>query len=174
MAHSIELLFDDVADSRVRDIWRALDAIGLRTPHTVDASTVRPHCTLLAGSSVIGADSSVAAIAQRLPLNLVLGAPLLFPTRSGFTVAASVVPSAELLAVHATVHRLCGDAVTDLGPHCVPGSWTPHVTLARHAPVELVAEAAALLGEPIVARATAIRRWDGDARTERVVAGRAC
>ncbi|MCF8611165.1 2'-5' RNA ligase family protein [Gordonia sp. HY285] len=174
MAHSIELLLDDAADSRVRDVWGALGTIGLRTPCAIDASTVRPHCTLLAGTSISGVDASITMVAQRLPFTVVVGPPLLFSAQAGFTVAASVVPSTELLAVHARVHRLCGDAVTGLDPHCVPGSWTPHVTLARRVPAERVAEAAAVVDEPVVARVTAIRRWNGDTRTETVVAGRAC
>ncbi|MCF8570692.1 2'-5' RNA ligase family protein [Gordonia sp. HY002] len=177
MAQSIELLIDEEAQARVRDVWGALDAIGLRTPASVHWSTARPHCTLLAGSAIDesgAAHSGMAAVAQRLPFSVLLGAPVVFSSRSTFTIAASVVPSADLVSVHAAAYRLCSDAVIDLGSHCAPGSWTPHVTMARRVPASAIAEAVACVGEPITARVSAIRLWNGETKTETVVTGRAC
>lgn len=174
VAHSIELLLDDDSDARIRANWESLDAAGLRTPASIVAPTVRPHCTLLAGSSISGSDGGMSAVAQRLPICAVVGPPILFDSPSGLTLAAILVPSADLLAVHATAHRLCGGGVADLDPHCTPGAWTPHVTLARRVPADAVADALARLGGPIAAQVTAVRRWDGDSRTETVVSGRGC
>ncbi|MBB4136803.1 2'-5' RNA ligase family protein [Gordonia humi] len=174
MAHSIELLLDDKADAAVRLRWRSLDALGIRTPGATDSPTVRPHLTLLAGTGVRGADSGLAALAQRLPFPVTLGAPVLLPAGSHWTLALGVVPSTELLSVHATAFRLCGDAVTGLDDHGVPGSWTPHVTLARRVDGDGVSAAVAVLGGPIHGRAVAVRRWDGDAKSEQVVSGREC
>ncbi|MGO3328446.1 MAG: 2'-5' RNA ligase family protein [Gordonia sp. (in: high G+C Gram-positive bacteria)] len=179
VAHSIELLLDEEAESRIRDLWCALDALGHRPPGSVRAHAPRPHCTLLAGSSIVGADTGspapgMAAVAQRLPVPVTLGAPIVFASRSTYTIAASVVPSAELLSVHATAYRLCGSAVSGLDAHCVPGAWSPHVTLARRVPADSITGAVALVAEPITAQAAAVRRWNGDSKTETVVPGRAC
>jgi hypothetical protein len=169
VAASIELLLDDTADAAIRDRWRSLAALG------VDPAIGRPHCTLIAGTRISGADSHLATIAQRLPIPVLIGPPVALPAGPGlFTLAASVVPSSELLSVHATVHRLCGDAVDGLVDHVTPGSWTPHITLARRLTADRAGSALTLDCSPIPAHANAIRRWDGDTSSETVVAGRAC
>ncbi|GAC01542.1 hypothetical protein GONAM_28_00440 [Gordonia namibiensis NBRC 108229] len=62
--------------------------------------------------------------------------------------------------------------------HVEPGGWTPHITLGRRLTYHQIGEALATLeplGEPDrVCTFTALRRWDPDAGTEYVVAGRAC
>ncbi len=169
VAASIELLLDDAADAAIRDRWRSLAAVG------VNPAIGRPHCTVIAGTHISGADPHLATIAQRLPIPVLIGPPVVFPAGRGlFTLAASVVPSSELLSVHATVHRLCGDGVDELVDHVAPGSWTPHITLARRVAADRLGSALTLDWSPISAHANAIRRWDGDTASETVVAGRAC
>ncbi|GEE03242.1 hypothetical protein nbrc107696_36880 [Gordonia spumicola] len=168
MAHSIELLLDDAADELIRQRWRSLTALGSKS------AVGRPHCTLVAGDRISGVDAHLATVAQRLPIPLLIGPPVALPADGVFTLAASVVPSTELLSIHATVHRLCADGVDGLADHTRPGMWTPHVTLARRLTASEVGTALALDCGPIRARATAIRRWDGDTTSETVVAGRAC
>ncbi|QRY64436.1 2'-5' RNA ligase family protein [Gordonia sp. PDNC005] len=169
MAVSIELLLDDAADAVIRDRWRSLAAFG------VNPAIGRPHCTLIAGAAIRGADTRLATVAQRLPIPVLIGPPVALPAAHGlFTLAASVVPSSELLSIHATVHRLCGDGVDGLVDHVAPGSWTPHITLARRLTADRVGSALTLDCSPIRAHANTIRRWDGNTGSETVVTGRAC
>ena len=68
---------------------------------------------------------------QRLPIRCVVGAPLLFG-RSPFTLVRLVVPTPELLATQAEVHRLSlPHLIPGPADNTLPGRWTPHVTLAR-------------------------------------------
>lgn len=82
--------------------------------------------------------------------------------------ARLVIPSRALLSVHADVTEILGPGL----PHLEPDRWTPHVTLARRLLPEQVGTAIGLLlGAPdIDGRSTAVRRWDGDNRVERLVA----
>ncbi|MFW0793021.1 2'-5' RNA ligase family protein [Gordonia sp. CPCC 205515] len=180
MVHSLELLLDDDADQRVRTEWAQLAAAGLPHQGTVRSGTNRPHATLLVAEHI--ADSvhpALAPAAMSLPIALRLGAPLLFGQGSKVTLARLVVPSSDLLSVHATVGRLAADHLGDdphLFPHGAPGQWTPHVTLARRLTPEQVAEAIGVLDlrSEIAGTFSALRHWNGDDKTERVLPGRAC
>ncbi|MGB3697547.1 MAG: 2'-5' RNA ligase family protein [Gordonia sp. (in: high G+C Gram-positive bacteria)] len=176
MAHSIEILLDSDTDAAIREQWHTLEAADLPSAGRVRSGTNRPHCTLLAGTSIAGAaDPALGVLAQRLPFALTLGGALVFPAGRRFTLVRAVIPSAELLSVHATALRLAGPQVTDLAAHCGVGDWTPHVTLARRLTAEQLVTALQILAWPTIAgRATSLRRWDGDAKTEHVTAGRAC
>ncbi|GMA29657.1 2'-5' RNA ligase family protein [Arenivirga flava] len=57
--------------------------------------------------------------------------------------ARAVVPSAELLALHARLHEGLGE----VDPLTAPGAWTPHVTLARRLRLTQLPEALAALGD---------------------------
>ncbi len=173
MVHSLELIFDGDADAAVVDEVNVLAAAGLRNPHRDQ----RPHVTLIAARAIgAGALGALGTVAQRLPITVGLGAPLVFSGAGGFTLARSVVPSTDLLGIHAAVVRLSDEHVSGTFAHCRPGGWTPHVTLARRLSGEQVAEAVVVLrgGEGRSARVAGLRHWDGDAKTEAVLAGRAC
>ncbi|MFT4200141.1 2'-5' RNA ligase family protein [Gordonia sp. (in: high G+C Gram-positive bacteria)] len=178
MVHSLELVFDDVADALVIDEVNRLAGAGLRTPH----ADQRPHVTLVAADAVApGALAALAPVAQRLPISVRLGSPIVFShgeggARGGFTLARAVVPSTELLGIHATVLRLADGHLHGEKDHCRPGRWTPHVTLARRLTMEQVGSAVALLsdGPDREAVAAGLRLWNGDTTTETVLPGRAC
>ncbi|EGD55954.1 2'-5' RNA ligase family protein [Gordonia neofelifaecis] len=176
MAHSIEILLDSDTEAVVRAQWDALEAAGLPSAGRVRARTNRPHCTLLAGTAVSPAvDAALVTTSQRLPFEFRVGGAVVFAAGRKYTLARAVVPSSELLAVHATVARLTGEDVTDLPAHCLPGQWTPHVTLGLRLTGDELAVALQLLSWPtVVGQASALRRWDGDAKTDVVFPGRAC
>ncbi|ALG86838.1 2'-5' RNA ligase family protein [Gordonia phthalatica] len=176
MAHSIEILPDPDTEAAIRDQWSRLDAAGIPNAGRVRAHTNRPHCTLMAGTSISpAADSALATVAQRLPFALRIGGAVVFPAGRRFTLARAVVPSTELLSTHATVVRLAADHVDELSAHCRRGAWTPHITLGLRLTAEELAAALDLLSwESIVGRATDLRRWDGDAKTDVIIAGRGC
>jgi hypothetical protein len=92
--------------------------------------------------------------------------------RSPLTLVRLVVPSIELLAVHAQVHELCLPHLRP-GPasHTEPGRWTPHVTLARRVDPSQLGRAIKIrrLGRDTKGNFVGLRRWDGDNRIEYLI-----
>ena len=80
--------------------------------------------------------------------------------------ARSVIPSRALLHLHREIAEATVGS-TALPAHVEPGAWTPHVTLARRVEPARLGEAIALLGTDVIqGRCGAIRRWDGEQKTE--------
>lgn len=157
---SLELTFDPVTEAAVRDEWAALAASGLSSMAAHTSPSNRPHVTLAVRPEMPEVDPS--ALADFLPTAATLGAPLLFGTGDRRVLARSVLPTAELLALHAAVHDLIGPG--DDAPHTRPGEWTPHVTLARRLRLTDLAAALTGVGEAIPGTAVALRRWDARIR----------
>jgi len=168
---SLELTFDDASDAAVRREWDALLAAGLPSQAQHRGASNRPHVTMLVRTSLGPIDGS--GLDAMLPLDLTLGAPILFGVGRSRVIARSVVPSAPLLHLHAAVHSRVGAPAGD--DHTAPGAWTPHVTLARRVPLERLGDALAVLagagGGEVPARATCLRRWDAEPRTITHIAG---
>ena len=165
MVHSVELLFDADTEARLRQIWADLFAAGL--PGRVPAG--RPHVTVAVAERIApDVDELLLPIARQLPLACSVGAPLLFG-RSNAVLARLIVPTTELLAVHAAVHRVCGPHLRPGPlPHSLPGHWTPHVTLARRVEGARLEPVLRIASQPVEIRGalTGLRRWDGAARVE--------
>lgn len=165
MVHSIELVFDRDTEAVIRRIWADLAAVGI--PSQAPAS--RPHVTLAVADRIApDVDALLRPVAQRLPLNCTLGASLLFG-RASVVLARLIVPTAELLAVHAEVHRVCGPHLAPGPmPNSLPGRWTGHVTLARRVGAAQLGQALRIAGRPaeIVGSFAALRRWDGNTKAE--------
>jgi hypothetical protein len=165
MVHSIELLFDDETEAKLRRIWDDLSAADL--PSRIPGG--RPHVTLVVAERIEpDVDALLRPVAQRLPLGCTVGAPLLFG-QSHAILARLVVPSADLLALHAEVHRICGaHLVPEPLPHSLPGQWTAHVTLARRVEGAQFGSVLRLAGQPseIYGNLAGLRRWDGSQRVE--------
>jgi len=165
MVHSIELVFDPGTEAAIRHIWESLAAAGI--PSQAPAS--RPHVTLAVAERIAAdVDVLLRPVSQQLPLVAAIGAPVLFG-RANVVFARLVVPTTELLALHAEVHRLC---LPHIAPapmlNCLPGQWTAHVTLARRVGGTQLGRALRIAGRPsqIDGRFAALRRWDGNKRTE--------
>jgi 2'-5' RNA ligase len=169
MVHSVELLFDRGADAAIRRIWDDLAAAGVRSQAAHRASSNRPHVTLAVAETI---DESVhdalRPLLQRLPITCTIGAPMLFGRRE-FTLVRMVVPSAELLTLHAEVQKACR-AHMPAGPlpHSEPGQWTPHVTLARRVPPAQLQTALSVtsVGRDLPVIAVSLRHWDGNSKHE--------
>ncbi|CAJ1504232.1 2'-5' RNA ligase family protein [[Mycobacterium] burgundiense] len=175
MVHSIELLFDEPTDAQLRRCWRQLADAGLPSQSRVQSATNRPHVTLLAAEHIdTAADAAVAQLLDRLPLDGVVGAPLLFGRRS-YVLARLIVASPDLLALHADVHDVCAPHLRPgPAPHSAPGHWTPHVTLGRRFSAEEAGRALTAvpeLGRDLTGRLVALRHWDGDQRVEHLLGG---
>jgi 2'-5' RNA ligase len=170
MVHSVELLFDAETDAAVRKIWDALADNGIRSLSSHRSPSNRPHVTVtVAGHIDDAVDEALRPVLDRLPLACVLGAPMLFGSGRSVTLVRLVVPSVDLLTLHADVYRVCLPHTPDgVLPHADPGQWTPHVTLARRVPTDLLPAAMAVPGvtEDIAATATALRHWDGNSCRE--------
>ena len=144
--------------------------------HTGDSNA--PHVTVAVRTAVPEElDVEIAHRAGPLPLPVVLGGLVVFARRR-CVLARAVVPSAGPLALHSGVHEVLEAAVATTGPSAAyldPGSWTPHVTLARNLTPEQVGAAVRLLGPvaDLPGSAVALRRWDAAARRTWVVHGRA-
>ena len=165
MVHSVELLFDAGTESAVRGIWDDLMAAGVRSQAAHKSPSNRPHVTLTVADRMD--DAATAALSPaltRLPLACRIGAPMLFGGRS-ITLVRLVVPSAELLALQAEVHRICLAHMPDGAlANAEPGQWTPHVTLARRVAPDQLPQALPRLGHEIRGRITGLRHWDGNAK----------
>ena len=164
MVQSVELLLDAVGDAGVRDDWDRLRLSGLPSQGRIAASSNRPHITVaVADRLAMGAEDAIEALAgrllDRLPIQLVLGGLLVFPARR-MVLARSVVPAAELLALHAEF-AVVMSGFADIPDTMLPGLWTPHITLARGVTGAALAAAVDVVRhDPVNAWAVAIRRWD--------------
>ena len=165
MVHSVELVFDPDIEEAVRHIWDALREAGI--PSQAPAS--RPHATLTVAERIDPAvDERLVPLAARFPIDCRIGAPMLFG-RSQLILTRLVVPTVELLDVHAEVHRMCGPHQQQGPmPNSLPGHWTGHVTMARRLHGNQLGRALRIAGRPseIVGQATGLRRWDGNTKRE--------
>lgn len=168
MVHSIELVFDRDTEAVIRRIWVDLATAGI--PSQAPAS--RPHVTLAVAERIApDVDALLRPVAQRLPLGCAVGASLLFG-RSNAVLARLIVPTAELLALHAEVHRICGPHLAPGPmPNSLPGQWTAHVTLARRVAGAQLGRALRIAGRPseIHGQLAGLRRWDGNKRAEHLI-----
>ena len=171
---SVELLLDRATDDAVRAQWALLVAAGLPSQARHTGESNAPHVTLAVRTAIPDdLDGPLAAAVRDLP-PLRLGGLLVFVHRR-CVLARAVVPSAALLALHARVHEVldadpaCGPPV----PHLEPGTWTPHVTLARSLPAADLATAVAELGPvpEVVGSGAAVRRWDAGRRRTWLLGG---
>jgi 2'-5' RNA ligase len=168
MVHSIELLFDRDTEAAIRHIWDGLAAADIPS----QAPAGRPHVTLAVAERISpDVDALLRPVAQRLPFGCVVGASLLFG-RSNAVLARLIVPTAELLALHAEVHRVCGPYLApEPMPNSLPGQWTAHVTLARRVGGAQVGRALRIAGRPSELHGTlaGLRRWDGNKRVDHLI-----
>jgi 2'-5' RNA ligase len=168
MVHSIELLFDRDTEAAIRRIWDDLASADI--PSQAPAS--RPHVTLAVAERISpDVDALLRPVAQRLPVGCTVGASLLFG-RSNAVLARLIVPTPDLLALHADVHRICGPyLVPGSMPNSLPGQWTAHVTLARRVGGAQLGRALRIAGRPSELRGSfaGLRRWDGSKRVDHLI-----
>ena len=167
MVQTVELLLDEQTDTAVRRGWDALAAAGLPSQARHPGATNRPHVTMAVAAAIPGiVEERLAGAVSALPIPVRLGGLVYFPGRR-WVLARLVVPTAELLALHAEVAGAVADC-PELSPQLHPGNWTPHVTLAHGLAGDQLGAALTLLNDraPLVGQAVAARRYDGSGRTE--------
>jgi hypothetical protein len=165
MVHSVELVFDPDTEAAVRHIWDRLREAGI--PSQAPAS--RPHATLTVAERIDPhVDELLRPLVAQFPFECRIGAPLFFG-RAKAVLARLVVPTAELLDVHAEVHRLCLPHLAPAPmPNALPGQWTGHITMARRVVPVQFGRAVRIAGKPTEIRGSVVglRRWDGNAKRE--------
>lgn len=140
----------------MRAEWEALATLGVSSLGRHTSPSNRPHITVLARVDLRPLDAGVLDGIRSFPITL--GAPLLFGTGDRRVLVRSIVPTAELLDLHARVHSLAGPG--EDAPHTAPGEWTPHVTLARRLRVADIEAALDVVGGDIHGHVTGVRHWD--------------
>ena len=166
MVQSVELLLDASSESAVRSQWTALADAELPSQASRHSASNRPHITLFAAHSI---PADVDAILSRRftapSFEVRLGGYIVFGGKQ-FVLARSVIPSRALLRLHHDVYEAAAGA-SGISAHIEPGSWTPHVTLARRITPDQLGYAISLLGSAVVIGGCGpIRRWDGEEKTE--------
>ena len=164
--HSVEALLDAATDAAVRREWTTLAVAGLPSQAAHRGPTNAPHVTLSVASGVPDVVEGRLAreVEALLPLTVRLG-PLLVMGARRFVLARLVVPTEELLRLHAAVAEAMS-AAPDVPDVVRVGRWTPHVTLARGLEAPQVGDALAVLGRagPLDGSVETVRRWDPTAR----------
>ncbi|MCJ0978154.1 2'-5' RNA ligase family protein [Rhodococcus sp. ARC_M12] len=164
MVQSAELLLDSGLDAAVRREWSALSEAGLPSQNRHRGESNRPHVTVAVASSMPAAVDDGDAV-RFDPFDVRLGGLVVFGGRT-ITLARLVVPSSELLDLHARLFEAVVDRSLE---HLEPGRWTPHLTLARRLTPEEAGAAVRLLSadvDDLVGSAVALRRWDGEGKRE--------
>ncbi|WP_277500458.1 MULTISPECIES: 2'-5' RNA ligase family protein [unclassified Nocardioides] len=165
MRASLDLLLDDAGESAVRAEWGVLTAAGLPSAGDRRDATHAPHVTVAERDAVRpAADEALEALVARLPVAVHLGAPVVLGARRGLVVARSVVPTADLLALHAAAHATLGPGGP---PWSEPGRWLPHVTVSGRLDASQVGAVVAALGPGYDVVGARLRRWSPATRTVR-------
>lgn len=153
MPHYVRFRLDDDAVVELEALRARLTGAG------IEVGTGRPHVTVAAAAAVPRpARDALAAELRVVALPALWLATLGSVTGDDDGLVLAAVTDPEVLAVHTAVHDvLAGRARSPFAAH-LPGSWLPHVVLARSRP----AEAFALLHPvtPVRARITAVELHD--------------
>ena len=174
---SVELLLDPESDTLVRGLWARLFDAGMPSQARHRGASNRPHVTLVALPSLpADAEPRLAeAVAGRLPVVGTWGEVATFG-HGPWTLVWLVEPSAGMRRLHDEVARVCD---VPSGHLTAPDRWTPHVTLARRVSARDLDAVRRLVSEPVAAAtgtpmpAEEVRRWDGAAKVDWVVASAA-
>ncbi|ONM46894.1 2'-5' RNA ligase family protein [Nocardia donostiensis] len=172
MVQSVELLLDETTESYIRRQWDLLAQAGLASPaHAASGGEPgRPHITLSVAREIWPRIDRELERTAFEPFPVRLGGVLVFGARRLILVRL-VVPSEQLLAWQRRVHRIV-EPCPGVPANLRPDHWTPHVTLARRVPQQLLGEAirAVAADRDFTATGVGIRRWDGDRRRAWAVA----
>ena len=161
---TVELLGDDGLDRAVRAAWRRLDQVGLPSLARHQHPTNRPHLTLAsAGQLPPGAAAALADALRALPVQVRLDRLLFFGGRAG-VLAWAVDGGGALRELQAQVWSALDGA--DRNPQHEPGTWTPHISLARRLQPDQATLAAVAVGGVVpTGTLTAARSYDTATRT---------
>jgi 2'-5' RNA ligase len=152
MAHAVELLFDPISETTVRDLWAQLERMGLPSLATRTHRRHRPHVSLTVADHIqLGQLQGVHERLGALHLDVTLHSAAVFPRKG--VLYLNVVPTLALLQLHEDVQWALRDATVGLWDTYTVGAWVPHCTLAQGLSRAQIAQAIDLLHDqpqPIV------------------------
>ncbi len=163
--HALELIPDDEGDAAVRRDWESLREAGLPSQLDHPGRSNAPHLTVVSAPALPddAVDVARARLGGLLPIRaraaglLLLGGERLTVARA-FDLEDDVVRRVLAVRVQVPDRRHVG--------------WLPHVTLARRLSRADAQRAVDALGwADVQVTFTALRRWDPEVRSTRVVAG---
>jgi len=171
--NSLEAVFDEHAEARIRQEWAELEARGLPNQGRHRGLSNRPHVTL-AVATTMGAEleAPLREAIGDLPLSIEVGELTCFG-RGPFVLVRLVELTPDLLARQSAIAAVVG--VRNLAPLLRPEVWTPHITLGRRLGADQAEKATNWLESRDLATGsvavTGVRRWDGDAKREWLLTG---
>jgi len=136
--YAVELRFDQDLADRVRELWRALEAIGAGSFGAGGAPV--PHLSLAVYDDEDEVDEAAASdlvaelAAHGAPIEIAFASLGVFPTEENVLFLAPVVTPA-LLDLHAGYHAMATRLGATCRPHYLPGHWVPHCTLSMQGPM---------------------------------------
>ena len=138
MPFAVQLYFDAVTETAIRDIWRELAERGIST--YMYTSGNRPHISLAIYQEIeVGVcQDRLKTFAGAYPTFQSIMPNLgIFPSQASVLfVGPTVTP--QLLDIHNRVHTLLSDIGSAPVSYYLPGYWNPHCTLAMDLPPENV------------------------------------
>jgi 2'-5' RNA ligase len=155
MVAALELYFDPAATRRLRNVWSALDEAGIQSMKGLISGKHRPHLSLIGAPELDGPAIAAALagmeVAPALRLHLDYIGQFV-----GRVLWLGPVPTADLLAHHAAVHKRLADVgITGFDVY-QPGAWVPHVTLSMRVPHARLAAALRLCLDVLPIEATIV------------------
>lgn len=135
----VDLRLDAVLEDRVREVWWALEAEGIRSLASSGHARHLPHVSLAVGPRLDGV-AAEAFVGLRPPRTVTLVSAATFGPDGG-VVYLAVRPSPDLYEFHRTVIEALGPAADRMSGYYHPGRLTPHVTVAEGLPAAALGRA---------------------------------
>ena len=155
MVAALELYLDPDASRRVRNLWAALDADGVRSVGSLMQGLHWPHVSLAVADRLeaeIVADAlDGLTIVPRMTLTLQFVGQFL-----GRVLWLGPAPSLPLLEHQAHVYAQLRGAGVEVWDHYRPGHWVPHTTVSMRVPNNLMSAAVRRCLEVVPIEATLV------------------
>lgn len=135
----VDLRLDAELENRVREVWWALEAEGIRSLASSGHACSEPHVSLAVGPR-LGEVVADAFAGLEPPRSVTLVSAATFGPEGG-VVYLAVRPSPDLYEFHRAVVGALGPAAEKLSGYYHPGRLTPHVTVAEGLPAAALGRA---------------------------------
>lgn len=150
MSRGVVLWPDARASDTLRAIWDRLADHGLPSMATESHRLHVPHVSLIVADQLPLAETlDAVGLVPSSPIPFLVEAVGLVP--AGHLVL-TLTPNRTLLEEQARVHRAALAHARNAWPHYAPGSWLPHLTMARSLTGPQIPEAARIVSEHLPMR----------------------
>ncbi len=167
----VDLRLDAELENRVREVWWALEAEGIRSLASTGHARHVPHLSLAVGPR-LGEVVAGSFGGLRPPRTVTLVSASTFGPDGG-VVYLGVRPSPDLYEFHRAVVEALGPAAEKLSGYYHPGRLTPHVTVAEGVPPASLGRAVQVASRfvPLTGTYSALELCDGRTGARRRLAG---